>query len=103
MAMNGTVVQLAKPVSAHGEDVSQLTLREPTVEDQMDLGQPFLIIVGDGETGVKIQNKVVAAYVVRLAGVPLSTVKKLSIDEFQKCQAVVMGFFGKGDDEQPSN
>jgi len=93
-------VKLSTPVMAHGEEVTQLTLREPNVEDQMDLGQPFLIIVSDGETGVKIQNKVIAAYVVRLAGVPLSTVKKLSTEEFQKCQAVVMGFFGKGGDEQ---
>lgn len=103
MSAGEVVIKLAKPVKAHGEEVLQLTLREPTVEDQMDLGTPFLIIAGDGETGIKIQPKVIAAYVVRLAAVPLSTVKHLSMNEFQLCQAAVLGFFGKGEDESTNS
>lgn len=94
------VVTLSKPIRAHGKDMDVLTLREPTVKDVMEIGQPFLIIVGDGDTGVRIQQKVVGLYIVRLAGIPLSSVEKLTLADFGVAQAVVLGFFGTGDDGQ---
>ncbi len=101
--MSGTAIKLSKPIKAHGEEISELTLREPTVKDTIEVGQPFLIIVGDGETGIRIQNKTVAAYIVRLAGVPNSTVEQMSLSDFSAAQAAVLGFFGAGADGQASS
>lgn len=101
--MSAPTIPLKKPIKAHGEEVSELTLRDPTVEDIMDLGQPFLVIMGDGETGVRIQQKVVGAYIVRLAGVPLSSVKAMDLGDFGKAQAVILGFFGQDSAEPTSS
>lgn len=96
-----TTVQLSKPIKAHGVEVSELELREPTTEDVIELGLPTLIIPGaDGQsTGVEIRQPVIARYVSRLAAIPLGSVKALSLKDFSLCTAAVMGFFGQGDGE----
>lgn len=102
--MTGSVeVALDRAVPAHGEDISTITLREPVVEDFMQLGQPFLLVVSDDETAIRIQPKTVAAYIVRLGQVPMSTVKALSLADFAKCQAVIVGFFGSSAAAQPNS
>lgn len=96
-----SVVKLSKPVTAHDEQISELTLREPTTGDIIDIGMPTLIILGDGgETGVEIRQKVVAKYISKLSGTPMSSVRDLSPKDFSACQAVVMGFFGEGGSEK---
>jgi hypothetical protein len=92
--MSGSTVKLTQPVTAHGSEVDELTLREPTVADQMELGSPFLIHTGDGDTAVEIRPKVVGAYVSRLAAIPMSSVKAMALADFSAVQAVVLGFFG---------
>lgn len=94
-------VPLSKAIKAHGEDVEELTFREPTTEDVIELGLPTLIIPGaDGQsTGVEIRQPVVARYVSRLAAIPMGSVKALSLKDFSLCTAAVMGFFGEGDGE----
>jgi hypothetical protein len=65
---------------------------EPTTEDVLELGYPFLIHTGGV---VELRPKVVAQYVVRLAKVPMPTVKSLSIGDMQLCVAEVLDFFGE--------
>ena len=98
--MNATII-LKTPLVVHGEEVAELTLREPTSEDVMQIGTPTLLIPSaDGESlGVEIRARVVGQYIMRLAAIPLSSVKALSIADFQQCTRVVMGFFGSGDSE----
>lgn len=100
--MSGTTIKLSKPIKAHGEEVSEITLREPGTQDVIDLGYPTLIIPsGDGKsTGVEVRAKVVARYIMKLAAIPLSSVESLSMDDFSRCTAIVMGFFGQGDGEE---
>ena len=95
-------VQLQAPVQAHGEEVATLTFREPTTKDVMELGQCTLLIPSSDGTSVDIEvrTKLVGQYIVRLCGVPMSTVHSLSLQDFNRCQAVVMGFFGSGDGEE---
>ncbi len=96
--MSNVTVKLSQPISAHGEEVSELILREPTTEDVINMGQPFLIIARDGgESGIEIRSNVIAKYVSGLAAIPMSSVKKLSMKDFSVCQTAVMGFFGTGD------
>lgn len=92
------VITLTRAITAHGEQLTELTLREPTTEDVMEVGHPFLIHATDsGDAKIEIRSKVIATYVSRLAGVPLSSVKTMALSDFSTAQAVVMGFFGKGD------
>ena len=91
-------VKLSRPIQAHGEEVSEITLREPTADDVMQIGSPQLLVPSaDGESaGVEIRAKVIGQYITRLASIPPSSVKALPIVDFMQCQQVIMGFFGGG-------
>lgn len=91
-------VKLSKPITAHGEEVTQITLREPTAEDVMQVGSPQLLIPSaDGESvGIEIRGKVIGQYISRLGSIPLSSVKSLPIGDFTRCQGEIMNFFGGG-------
>lgn len=88
-------VQLTKPISAHGEQLPALTLREPETGDIIDIGLPTLFIIGEGEeTGMEIRQKVIAKYISKLGGIPPSSVREMSPKDYSACSAAVMGFFG---------
>jgi hypothetical protein len=91
-------IALNTPISAHGEEIDQITLRQPTTADLIDLGQPMRLLPGSGgeETAIDIRMNVVAHYVARLAAIPLSSVKALSLADFSQATQVVLGFFGEG-------
>lgn len=100
MAMS-TVIQLSKPIKAHGEEVDQITLREPITKDVIELGLPTLIVAGPGgkSVGVELRQDVLSRYVSRLAKIPMSSVEAMSLSDFSACTAVVMGFFDMSDGE----
>ena len=93
-------ITLTKPVSAHGEEIDRLSLRQPTTADLIELGQPMRLLPGNGteEPAIDIRMNVVANYVARLAAIPLSSVKALSLADFGRATQAVLGFFG----EEPS-
>lgn len=103
MAM--TTVTLSKPITAHGEEVSELVLRTPVTKEVIEIGQPMLIIFGDDgkSTGIEIRQRVVAKWISKLAAIPMSSVEALSLNDYSRCTAVVMGFFGSGDGETEAN
>lgn len=92
-------VTLNKPIKAHDAELEALEFREPTPEDVMQLGTPQLLVPGaDGESvGIEIRAKVIGQYIVRLAKIPPSSMKEMSLSDFMRCQGVVMGFFNSGD------
>lgn len=94
-------LKLTKPITAHGEELLELTFREPTPDDVMQVGTPSLLIPSsDGESvGIEIRAKVVGQYISRLASIPLGSVKTMSMADFNRAQGVVMGFFGNGGGE----
>ena len=96
-----TTVPLTKPVTAHGAEISEIVLREPTADDVMQLGSPQLLVpTADGESvAVEIRARVIGQYIMRLGAVPLSSVKALSLRDFTSLQGAVMGFFFAGDGE----
>lgn len=91
-------IKLSRPVKAHDEELAEITLREPTAEDVMQIGSPQLLVPSaDGESaGVEIRAKIIGQYVTRLASIPPSSVKAMSLADFMQCQQAVMGFFGGG-------
>jgi len=102
-----TTLQLIKPITAHGEEVSELTLRDIVTKDIMEVGLPTLMIPSaDGTSvGVEIRQKVIAQYVIRMAKIPRSSVESLHPADWGKCQEWCMGFFGMSDGEasEPSS
>lgn len=89
-------ITLTKPISAHGETVGALVLAEPETGDIIDIGTPFLIVPSaGGESAIEIRNKVVAAYVAKLARIPPSSVRALAPGDFSACTAAVLSFFGQ--------
>lgn len=95
---NTLTIPLTTPVTAHGEEVHALTLRAPTTADLIDLGQPMRLLPGNGldETAIDVRMNVVANYIVRLAAIPLSSVKSLSLADFGVATQAVLSFFGEG-------
>lgn len=93
-------IPLGKSIKAHGEEVSEITLRDPATKDVIELGLPTLIVpTADGQTGIELRQTVIARYISRLAAIPMSSVESLSLKDHSLCTAAVMGFFGMGDGE----
>lgn len=98
-------IKLSKPVTAHGKEIDSLTLRPPTTGEIMEIGSPQLMMPSaDGVSiGVEIRPSVIGRYVVKLAGIPLSSVKELAPADFSRCQGAVMDFLMAGDGEAETN
>lgn len=95
---------LKTPVMAHGQEITEIVLREPIAKEITEIGLPTLIVMGaEGSTGVEIRTKVVAKYISKLAAVPMSTVDQLHRSDLAALTAGVMGFFGESDgsEDQP--
>lgn len=101
-------VKLSKPVSSEGSEIDCLEIREPIGEDVVACGYPFRVYVGSstdvdkadkGEQEVKVDSAVIAKLAARLANVPPSTIKRLTIQDFQEVVGVIMGFFGQSGPE----
>lgn len=94
-------LKLTKPITAYDTEISELTFREPTTKDTIEIGLPTLIVVGEDEsTGVEVRQKVVAKYIMKLAAIPKNSVESLALEDFRACTKVVMSFFGEGDSEK---
>lgn len=87
-------IKLTKPIKAHGEEVSELELKEPTGRDVQDIGFPYLILIVGDEQALQIQVKTVGKYVSKLAGIPPSSVDQLSAGDLNTLTGAVMSFFG---------
>lgn len=83
-------VPLSRPIQAHGEEVTALTLREPTGKDLRIHGLPYRA-TQDGE--IVVDAGAMARLMVELAGVPLSSIDRLSAVDFQAVTGAIMGFF----------
>ena len=91
-----TPLQLKKPIKAHNEELSELQLREPTIEEIMEIGYPYLVLMRDGQdTGLEIRPQVIVKYISKLAGIPLSSAKSIAISDLNQAQTIIMGFFGE--------
>jgi|MDSZ01.3.fsa_nt_gb hypothetical protein len=82
-------VTLKKPITAHGEDVKELTLNEPTLGalDGVDLE-----ISSEGR--VKINLGDIAKIVANMADIPPSSAAQISIFDLREIAPAVMDFLG---------
>lgn len=77
---------------AHGNEITEFELREPTGGDVIDLGQPMNI---NADESFNFRMDVVAKYVTRLGKIPASTVRELTPSDLMACAVTVAGFFGE--------
>ena len=96
-----TEIKLNKPVASEGGEISTLNLREPVAEDIIACGYPFRLYIGSAtdadsanQQEMKIDTIVLSKLASRLANVPLSTIKRLSIADFQQVVDATVDFFG---------
>lgn len=86
---------LSQSIQAHGGEVSELSLREPTGED-VRACKALPYVVGADES-VNIQTEVAAKYIARCAGIPLGSVDQISVGDLNNLFWWVAGFFlGRG-------
>lgn len=91
--MNNTVI-LKKPIKAHGKDYTSLTFREPTGDEVIELGVPFSF---GRNKRTHIDTEVTAEYIMRLANIPMSSVKMLQPADITACFGKIAGFFGNSE------
>lgn len=82
-------VALSRPIQAHGEELRELTMREPTGKDLRIVGLPYTM---KGED-ISIDADRIARMAVQLCAIPLSSVDQLSAVDFQAVVTAIMGFF----------
>jgi hypothetical protein len=81
-------IELSTPIEAHGERLTSLTLRPLRVADIQEL--PL-----DVFNRAQVDPRRVNDYIVRLAGIPMSSVLQLDPADWFEIMLAVVGFFGK--------
>lgn len=84
-------VKLSAAIDAHGEPVTELTLRRPTVQEVRAIkALPYKI--GKDEE-VSLDMDVAAKYIAVCAGIPSSSVNQLDLADLNSLSWAVAGFF----------
>lgn len=87
---NENTIQLKKPITAHGDELFELTFREPTGKDIRKNGWPYTM----GPDGnVILSGPVVAAYIQDLAGVNPAAVDSMHPADVNAAGWKIAGFF----------
>jgi hypothetical protein len=88
------VMVLRKPVTANGEEVSQLTFREPTAGDIEQVGNPVLLdfLSGDNPKAT-FDAKAMTQMMSRLAMVPPSTIRAMHPRDWNTAAWNLASFF----------
>lgn len=82
---------LAKAISAHGESITELTIRDVTPSDARMIGDlPYYVMPDES---VRVNVGVSMKYLVRIAGVPMSSLDQLHMIDVNALCWKVAGFF----------
>lgn len=83
-------ITLKKPITAHGETIHVLELREPTYEEIESYGIPFSY-TASGEMNLNTTSAL--KYIPVLAGIPRSSAKQMTPGDIFLVGMAVMSFF----------
>ena len=84
-------VKLQVAIEAHGEPVTELTMRRPTVQEVRAIkALPYKI---DKNEEVSLDMDVAAKYIAVCAGIPPSSVNQLDLADLNALSWAVAGFF----------
>ncbi|EKN3827876.1 TPA: phage tail assembly protein [Yersinia enterocolitica] len=92
----GKEIVLNKPILAHGEKLSVLSLREPTFEEIEKHGIPFNY-GGDGQ--LNVDTRIALKYLPDLAGIPHSSAKTLTPPDIFMASMLIFSFFSASKEE----
>lgn len=99
--MSAQFFKLSKPITAHGKEITELTLREPTGDDVEKLGFPYVVTPkSNGETTVEIRANIIYQYISRLAGIPKESAKQVSLGDLSSLSGSIVSFFGESIQEE---
>ncbi|MGP6423918.1 phage tail assembly protein [Pseudomonas pharyngis] len=85
------LVKLQVAIEAHGEPVTELTLRRPTVQEVRAIkALPYKI---DKNEDVSLDMDVAAKYIAVCAGIPPSSVNQLDLADLNSLSWAVASFF----------
>lgn len=92
-------IKLDQPIEAHGEQLTELTLRRPTVQEVRAIkAMPYKL---DKNEDVSLDMDVVAKYIAVCAGIPPSSVNQLDLSDLNSLAWVVFSFFTTSASPQP--
>ena len=87
------IYKLTKAIKHGEEEITTITLREPSIDEILKIGYPYNL---DPESGAVVHNPmVILKYLSALTALPPSTIKQLSISDFDALRWTVVGFFNK--------
>lgn len=92
-------MKLTRPITAHGEQRTELTFREPTGADIARDGLPFKF---EGESRV-MDTASLARHISSLGGIPPSAVGNLCALDFMRATGEILGFFADAETPPPSS
>ncbi|EKN6252616.1 TPA: phage tail assembly protein [Yersinia enterocolitica] len=81
---------LTTPITAHGEEITEIEIRDPTGKDVRELGYPYQLNPDDS---VKLLSAVVCKYITRLGNIPPSAVDSMSPPDLNMAGWMVARFF----------
>ena len=92
-AVSPIVVKLRKSVIANGDEVMELTFREPTAGDIDRVGCPVLIDPFGDVPKYTFDSKLMTQMMSLLAAVPPSTIKHMHTKDWFNAAWLLLGFF----------
>lgn len=94
-AVSSIVVKLRKSVIANGEEVNELSFREPTGADIEEVGNPVILkgmLMGE-DPNVTFDAKSMTQMLARLAVVPPSTIRQMHPRDWTTAAYLMVRFF----------
>lgn len=84
---------LAKPITAHGEQVTELQLRRPTLAEVKKIGRMPYVVTNPNTGAYSPDLSVVGDYIGVCAGIPPSSVDQLDLSDLNQLAWAVCSFF----------
>ncbi len=84
------VMQLSKPITAHGEEITEIEFSEPTGKQVIEIGLPYSM---SSDSDISLKMALVCRYITALGKIPPSAVAQMSPPDLNSAAWVVAGFF----------
>lgn len=88
-----TTIKLRKPIQAHGQTLTELTLRKPIGKEIRVAGMPYVLMNVGEEGGIRISGESCARLISMVAQIPTSSVDQLDADDFNDAAMGIISFF----------
>ena len=84
---------LAKPIKAHGEELTEINFRAPTVSDMLAVGNPAIFEPAMDPPRITHDERKMNAMIARLGNIPPSSVAQMDPQDWVSCAWLLTPFF----------